>query len=336
MDGWIRVRCTEMEAAQSPKVTRRPQRSRSPAWRRTAEGRLVLPSGASGSEDTGWDELDSAERMQRLRHAASAGAVSWACALAFKTCDAQTADPLAAVGGRWALLSSWALVFSAIFWGCKTLQSWAPDSPLAGQVQPLLEIGWPLCFGTATFAALLLVFVLLTVGVSEFDVAATWVCPLPPAGAPVAWWRVAPWTHLVVTSFAPAVLVYAEAVLREVPDGAVPDLSRSQTSRRLIVGVICGLLAYSVLSYRRSGLWAYPLGKGELNFWLATPIMSYSWWSHCSLAEVKLSPGVLLRRLFLRPLILVALAVIVGCTALMLHFVITDSKDLTSVSRWGR
>ena len=100
MDGWIRVRCTEMEAAQSPKVTRRPQRSRSPAWRRTAEGRLVLPSGASGSEDTGWDELDSAERMQRLRHAASAGAVSWACALAFKTCDAQTADPLAAVGGR--------------------------------------------------------------------------------------------------------------------------------------------------------------------------------------------------------------------------------------------
>ena len=325
-----------MEAAQSTKDARRPQRSRSPAWRRTAEGRLVLPSGKSGSEDAGWDELDSAERIQRLRHLVSAVAVSWACALAFKTCDTQTADPLAAVGGRWALLSSWALFFSAVFWAGKTLQSWAPDSPLAAQLQPLLDIWWPLCFGTSNFAALLLVFVLLTVSVSEFDVAATWVCPLPPAGALVTWWRVAPWTHLLVTSFAPAVLVCAEALLREVPDGSVPDLTREQTSRRLVVGVICGLLTYTVLGYRRSGLWAYPLGKGELNFWLAAPIMAYSWWSHCLLAEVKLSVGALLRRLFLRPLILGALVVIVGCTALMLHFMITDSKDLTSVSRWGR
>lgn len=326
-----------MDAApqrQQQKVARRPARSRSPAWRRTAEGKLVLPSEGADGDDIGWDELDSAERTQRVRHAASAGAVSWACALAFKTCG-PTADPLAAVGGRWALLSSWALVFSAAYWGGKTFQSWAPDSPLAGQLQPLLEIGWPVCFGTSTFAALLLIFVLLTVVVSDFDITASWVCPLPPTGAPVAWWRVTPWVHLLVTNFGPAVLVFVEAVLREVPDGAVPDVTRQQASRRLVVGTICALLAYTVLSYRRSGLWAYPLGKGELNFWLTAPVMAYSWWSHCLLADVKLSAGTLWRRLLLPPLILGALALFVACTALMLHFVFTDSQDLTSASRWG-
>ena len=325
-----------MDAAKRQNITRRPPRSRSPAWRRTAEGKLVLPSGVSGGDDIGWEMLDSAERTQRLRHAASAVAVSWACALAFRTCGPPTADPLAAVGGRWALLSSWALVFSAAFWFGKTFQSWAPDSPLARQLQPLLEIGWPLCFGISTFAALLLIFVLLTVSVSGFDVTSMWVCPLPPSGAPVPWWRVAPWIHLLVTNCGPAVLVFAEAVLRDVPDGAVPDVTRQQTSRRLVVGAICGMLARTILTYRSNRLWAYPLGRGELNFWLAAPVMAYSWWSHCLLAEVKLSAGALLRRLLLPPVIVGALALFVACTALMLHFVFTDSKDLTSSSRWGR
>lgn len=319
------------------KRTSRPQRSRSPAWRRTAEGNLVVPGGKSdNNEGADWDEMDSTERMQRITCAASVGVVSWACALAFWTCEPQKADPLAPVGGRWALLSSWTLLFSAGFWVSKAFVSWAPDSPLAGHLEVLVEIAWPMCFGTSTFTALLLIFVLLSVGVTDFDVSATWVCPLPPSGTPVAWWRVTPWMQLLVTNFTPAVAVFVEAVQRDVPDGTVPDVTRQQTSRRVAAGAICGLLAYSVLSHRRSGLWAYPLGRGEMNFWLTAPVMAYSWWSHCLLAEVKLSAGTLWRRLLLPPLILGALALFVGCTALMLHFVITDSQDLTSASRWGR
>ena len=86
-------------------VRQRPKRSQSPAWRRTAEGKLVLPK-APSSEDEEWDEVDRAERAQRLRHVASLGVFGWGWALAFHTCAAPVVDPLAAAGGRWVLLSS--------------------------------------------------------------------------------------------------------------------------------------------------------------------------------------------------------------------------------------
>jgi hypothetical protein len=319
-------------------VRQRPKRSQSPAWRRTAEGKLVLPK-APSSEDEEWDEVDRAERAQRLRHVASLGVVGWGWALAFHTCAAPVVDPLAAAGGRWVLLSSWALLVSAMFWAGKAFLSWAPDAPLAEHLAPLVELGWPLCFGTSTFAALLLLFVLLSGCLSDFDITASWICPAPLDGAPVAWWRVSPWLQLLATNVLPAALVYLEAVVPSVPPtppGTVPDAARRQTSHRLIVGGICGLLAYTVLNYRRSGRWAYPLGQGELNFWLSAPLMAHCWWSHCLLAEANLSAGILWRRLLLPPLILGALGLVVGCTGLMLHFVITDAKDLASSSRWGR
>ena len=63
------------------------------------------------------------------------------------------AEPLAAAGGRWVLVSSWALALSASFWAGRCVETSLPGSPLAEKAAPLLELGWPLTFGTATFSA---------------------------------------------------------------------------------------------------------------------------------------------------------------------------------------
>ena len=246
---------------------------------------------------------------------------------------------MAAAGGRWALFSSWMLLLSAAFWLARAVSTWAPDSPLGQLVAPLLEVAWPLCFGTATSAALLLVFVWLGGFFADFSIMGRWACPAPPPGAPgYVCWHGPEWWQVLATNTAPAALFYLEAVSLSSPDAPpqLPDPARRQRSQRLILAVICGMLAYTVVNYRRTRRWPYPLGHGEQHFWLAAPLMAHCWWSHCMLAEANLSAITLFRRLLLPPLIIAALGLVLGCTLLMVHFVFTDSTDLASPSRWGR
>jgi len=169
------------------------RREQSPGWVRDHEGKVVLPSSAgapqSWEDDTDTDPL----RAEALRHALSAAASFWACALAFRDCGG--AEPLAAAGGRWVLVSSWALALSASFWAGRCVETSLPGSPLAEQAAPLLELGWPLTFGTATFSALVTAVAIPAGALADFPCQERWVCTQPSA----AWWALPPQATLVVS-----------------------------------------------------------------------------------------------------------------------------------------
>lgn len=162
----------------------------------------------------------------------------WAFVCSFYGC--LSPDPVRVFGGRWSMLSSWALLLSATYWCLSAAHVWFWETPLAAQIGPFLEILWPLVFGSATYSAVLFFAVLLpTTTWTEFDPRTRWLC------AESAPWRGPPELQLLVCHGVPCLLAYWEVCnLRQ-----LPSPSAARASSTMVNFFIAGFFANSCISY---------------------------------------------------------------------------------------
>jgi len=244
----------------------------------------------------------------------------WAFVCSFYGC--LSPDPVRVFGGRWSMLSSWALLLSATYWCLSAAHVWFWETPLAAQIGPFLEILWPLVFGSATSSAVLFFAVLLpTTTWTEFDPRTRWLC------AESAPWRGPPELQLLVCHGVPCLLAYWEVCnLRQ-----LPSPSAARASSTMVNFFIAGFFANSCISYRRTRRWAYPLGAGEFNFWLAVFPVAVGFWLICKLASGGSDASVLWQKLLLPPLMSGLIFFVLSCFGLVVHYfafrVLLDQGD---------
>ena len=167
------------------------------------------------------------------------GALSaWVFAVHF--CGCISSDPAREFGGRWTMLSSWALLLSVAYWLLSAAHTWFWGTELSAQIGPFLEIVWPLVFGSATYSAFLFFAVLTpTTPWTNFDPAVQWLC------AEAAPWRGPPPLQLLICHAVPCLLAYWEACGRR----QLPSPSAVRASNIIVNVFVTGFFANACISY---------------------------------------------------------------------------------------